>query len=53
MNKRQDYPGATTEAAHLDLPLPPLTTAATIALELAASFGADRYRAPQPGQEHS
>jgi uncharacterized membrane protein YphA (DoxX/SURF4 family) len=37
INKLLDYPGAVAEAAHFGLPLPGITAAATIALELVAS----------------
>ena len=37
LNKLLDFPGAVAEAAHFGLPLPPLTAALTIALELGAS----------------
>lgn len=37
LNKLLDYPGAVAEAAHFGLPLPGVTAAATIALELVAS----------------
>ncbi|MXP66109.1 DoxX family protein [Roseomonas sp. M0104] len=37
LNKLLDYPGAVTEAAHFNLPLPAVTAAATIGLELLAS----------------
>lgn len=37
LGKLLDYPGAVAEAAHFGLPLPGLTAAATIALELIAS----------------
>lgn len=38
LNKLLDFPGAVAEAAHFALPLPPVTAAATIALELGASL---------------
>lgn len=38
LNKLLDYPGAVAEAARFGLPLPGLTAAATIALELGASL---------------
>ncbi len=37
LNKLHDFPGAMAEAAHFGLPLPPLTAALTIMLELVAS----------------
>ena len=37
MNKLLDYPGAVAEAVHFGLPLPAVTAALTIALELVAS----------------
>jgi uncharacterized membrane protein YphA (DoxX/SURF4 family) len=37
INKLLDYPGAVAEAAHFGLPLPGITAAATIVLELVAS----------------
>lgn len=37
MNKLLDFPGAVAEAAHFGLPLPPVTAAATIAVELLGS----------------
>lgn len=37
LNKLLDFPGAVAEAAHFGLPLPPLTAALTIVLELGAS----------------
>ncbi|HWL81945.1 MAG TPA: DoxX family protein [Roseomonas sp.] len=38
LNKLLDVPGAVAEAAHFGLPLPAVTAAATIALELVASL---------------
>lgn len=38
LNKLLDYPGAVAEAAHFNLPLPAVTAAATIILELGASL---------------
>lgn len=37
LNKLLDFPGAVAEAVHFGLPLPPLTAALTIMLELGAS----------------
>ncbi len=37
LNKLLDFPGAVAEAAHFGLPLPPVTAALTIGLELGAS----------------
>lgn len=37
LNKLLDFPGAVAEVMHFGLPLPPLTAALTIALELGAS----------------
>jgi len=37
LNKLLDFPGAVAEAAHFGLPFPPVTAAATILVELAAS----------------
>jgi uncharacterized membrane protein YphA (DoxX/SURF4 family) len=48
LNKLLDFPGAIAEAAHFGLPLPPVTAALTIVLELAASaavlLGRERVR---------
>jgi uncharacterized membrane protein YphA (DoxX/SURF4 family) len=37
LNKLLDWPGAMAEAAHFGLPMPPVTAAATIAVELIGS----------------
>ncbi|MGG5817594.1 DoxX family protein [Falsiroseomonas sp. HW251] len=37
LNKLLDFPGAIAEAAHFGLPVPPVTAALTIAVELGAS----------------
>lgn len=48
LNKLLDFPGAIAEAAHFGLPLPAMTAALTVVLELAGSaavlFGRGRVR---------